>query len=149
MIFHLTCLLWSSAGMQECCIEFCHRHYTCPCLWVFLYQECHKVLTGHVGMLSVLFTDGCSSTRKVTNPQTRQSAPSSVKWKEWATPMWMEPRESGMWPITSSLRRLVTGLAEGPKACWNVKRVYHMTPNWSVICCPSGACHRPVLTGLW
>lgn len=35
------------------------------------------------------------------------------------------------------------------KACWNIKCVHHMTPNWLAICFPSGASHWPLLTGLW
>lgn len=32
---------------------------------------------------------------------------------------------------------------------WNVDCVCHTTPNWSVLCFPSAASHRPLLTGLW
>lgn len=51
---------------------------------------------------------GCSSMRRDTSPQTRRWAPSSAKWKGWATPTSTALRGSGMWLTTSFHRRLVT-----------------------------------------
>ncbi len=125
-----------AAGMWVCCAKCQHQCCTCPCLWGWLAGWTAAVGVWGAAwpdiMTSVLLTGGCSSTRKATSPQTRQWAPSSAKWKEWATPTWTEQRESGMWPTTSSLHRLAPGWLmpsthEG--TC-----VHHMTPDWSVIC---------------
>lgn len=68
-----------------------------------------EVLTGLTPPFfqSLSHAGGCSSMRKATSPQIQPSAPSSPRWKEWATPMWMGGRVSGMWPTMSSHRRLV------------------------------------------
>lgn len=65
-------------------------------------------------MLSAPFAGGCSSTRRDISPQTRRWAPSSVKWKAWATPTSTEARGSGTSPTTSSPPRLV-----GRRVCWS------------------------------
>lgn len=83
-------------------------------------------------MLAVSCTGGCSSTRKAISPQTQQSALSSPKWKEWATPMWMEMRVSGTWPTTSSHRRLVTGCLK-PFFFYSCKNIYCVLITWLLI----------------
>lgn len=108
---------------------------------------CTVVVDGPDRMLSSHFTGGCSSTRRGTSPLTRPWAPSSAKWKAWATPTSTEARGFGTSPITSSPPRSVgrwVGLFRSARACrldLNVECICHTTPNWSVLCLPSAASH--------
>lgn len=87
---------------------------------------------------------GCSSMRKDTSPQTQRWAPSSAKWKEWVIPTWTELRESGMWPTTFSLHRLVTGQCKPLKHAETLN--VFTAPDLLVICFLSGASHWSLLT---
>ena len=94
-----------TAVMCDCCAR-----PACPCLWGSFGRSAGAEgrLWGADGpdrMLSVSRAGGCSSTRRATSPRTRRSAPSSARWREWATPTWTDPRGCGTWPTTSSRRR--------------------------------------------
>lgn len=98
-------------------------------------------------MLSAPFAGGCSSTKKDTSPRTRRWAPSSAKWKAWATPTSTEARGSGTSQTMSSPPRLVgqsVRWSKSARAClrsWNFECVCHTTPNWSALCLPPAASH--------
>lgn len=117
--FHNNLNMISAGGMWKCRNHPCAVHaFTCEGWPVWVWES--EVLTPD-RMLSVSHAGGFSSTRKATSPQTQPSAPSSLKWKEWATPTWMEARECGMCQTTSSLRRFVSW-------CYKVSNVMMLCP---------------------
>lgn len=148
-----------AAGMWNCYAGCWHIRYTCPCLWVLLdgwlpWEWCRNVSTRLTGC-SLTFFFLFFFNRWVfiyeKGYQSTDTAVSSVYSKMKGVGYTNVNGSERVWDVADYVFPSQVGV-RSPRAFqgrWNVDCVCHMSPNWSVLCFPSAASHRPLLTGLW
>lgn len=145
-----------AAGMWDCYAGCWQIRYTCPCPWTLFdgwlpwewRRNVSTLLTGCSLTFFFFFIQvGVHLRERI--PVHRHGGELRLQQNERSGLHQRERERKGLG--CRRLRLPFPGLlsARAFQGRWNVDRVCHTTPNWSVLCFPSAASHRPPLTGLW